>query len=687
MSVLVIVESPGKTAKISKFLGTGYNVVASIGHIRQLADTGEDSTGITLSSSPPRVDCEYVPVEGASKRIKALKNRARKASQVILATDPDREGEAIAWHLAQVLGLQKPQRARFSEITQTAVQQAVNNPEVLDENLAAAARARDALDKLVGYKLSPLLWQLNNGAKSAGRCQSVALHLLCKRQKAIACFEPLTYWVVEAEFAEGFTAHYEDNDDSRRIFERSEASAIAQAVRESKPDVTCIERQEQKRNPPPPLTTSTLQQIAGNKLGFRSSQTMKVAQQLYEAGAITYHRTDSVTLSPEFQQQARAWLQKKAPDCVPTNNVKHRSRGDAQEAHEAIRPTQIEGHPKLSQRQQKLYDLIWARAIASECAAAVVEGVSLEIDIDGDYRLVARGQRLVEAGYTAFWNNLQADNPLPELFEGQQLTLAKVANESRQTKPPQRLSEPELVSVLESEGVGRPSTYAAIVETLISRKYLRRQQRQLTPTQLGIEVDDFLQRVVPQLLKPSFTAQMEKALDDVASGQTDWQSYIVNWHHKEFLPALEQGQSIAQTEFATPQDRPTNYVCQMCGTPGLIKHFSNNPKLEVDHYLKCPQCDSPHFWNEGDYQLPYRLRRRARAKSENLTEHQCPVCGSPLELHQYQRGGISQKMLRCSQLKEPQCDRVAYFPFPGGWRSKHHGTIVESQTADFSGVV
>ena len=402
MSVLVIVESPGKTAKISKFLGTDYNVVASVGHIRQLADTGQDNTGITLSSSPPRVDCEYVPVEGASRRIKALKNQARTASQVILATDPDREGEAIAWHLAQVLGLSNPQRARFSEITQTAVQQAVNNPETLDENLAAAARARDALDKLVGYKLSPLLWQLNNGAKSAGRCQSVALHLLCDRQKAIACFEPKTYWVVEAEFAEGFTARYEDNDNSRRIFDRSEAEAIAQAIRESKPYITCVERQEQKRNPPPPLTTSTLQQIAGNKLGFSAKKTMQIAQQLYENGTITYHRTDSVTLSPEFQQQVREWLQQEAPDCVPADKVKHRSRGSAQEAHEAIRPTQIVGRPKLSQQQQKLYDLIWARAIASQCAAAVVEGVSLEIDIDGDYRLVARGQRLIEAGYKVF---------------------------------------------------------------------------------------------------------------------------------------------------------------------------------------------------------------------------------------------------------------------------------------------
>ena len=686
MSVLVIVESPGKTKKISKFLGKDYNVVASVGHIRQLADTADDNTGVTLSSTPPRVDCEYAPIEGASRRIQELKRQARTVSQVILATDPDREGESIAWHLWQVLGLSNPQRARFSEITQTAVQQAVNNPEPLDQNLAAAARAREVLDKLVGYKLSPLLWQLENGAKSAGRCQSVALHLLCQREKAIASFQPLTYWVVEAEFLEGFIARYEDNDDSRRIFDYSEASAIAQAVRESNLNVTCIHRQEQKRNPPPPLTTATLQQLAGNQLGFSAKETMQVAQKLYEAGAITYHRTDSVTLSPEFVQLLRKWLQSEAPDCLPPARVKHRSRG-GQEAHEAIRPTQINRRPSLSGRQQELYSLIWARAIASECTAAVIENVSIEIEIDVERRLVARGHRRIKAGYTHFWDNLKTDNALPKLVEGQSLNLRKVTNESSQTLPPQRLSEPELISTLESSGVGRPSTYAAIVETLIARKYVSRQQRQLEPTQLGKEVDDFLLRVVPQLLEPAFTARMEKALDTVASGERDWQSYIVHWYQQEFLPALEQGQEIAQTEFATPEDKQTNYVCQMCGTPGLTKHFSNNPKLEVDHYLKCRKCNSPHFWNEGDYQLPYRLRRRAQSKSENLTSHQCPACDSPLELHQYQLRGIEQKMLRCSQLKKPSCDRVAYFPFPGGWRSKHHGTIVESQTADFSGVI
>jgi len=680
MATLVILESPGKKGKVAKYLGTGYTVEASVGHVRQLADTGEDSTGIAFEGD--LVHCNYAPVSGAKRRIDALKSKAEKADRVILATDPDREGEAIAWHLAQELGLRQVKRARFSEITEAAVQKAVANPQPLDTNLAEAARARDALDKLVGYKLSPLLWKLGNGAKSAGRCQSAALHLLCDRERQIEQFQPKTFWTVAADLG-GFGAEYEDDEGNRRIFDRDRARAIARAVEQSKPVVANVDKQTQRRNPPPALTTSTLQQEAGKRLGFGTDKTMKLAQKLYEAGAITYHRTDSVELSPEFCAEVRDWLQTNAPDAVPEQTS---NRSGAQAAHEAIRPTEVDRtEVDVSADADRLYELIRARAIASQCAKAVLERVRVEVQA-GETRLTATGQTLVSPGYTQFWNNLKQDNPLPALQQGQALDLNKVLCQRDKTKPPSRLKEPELVKRLETDGIGRPSTFASIVKTLLSRKYVERSRGYLVPTQLGREVDDFLSRVTPELLKPSFTAAMESSLDAIAEGKKQWERYITSWYRKKFLPSLEQGEQIAAEEFGRAADEQTEHTCQFCGAEGLTKRYSNSPKLETDHYLVCPECESPHFWRDGDYQLPYRLRRRADASQKELSKHDCPECGAKLEVHRYERDGQQREMLRCSELRKDRCDRVAFFPSPAGWRSKHYPTLTEG-ALDFSDLV
>jgi DNA topoisomerase-1 len=581
---LVIVESPGKIKKISQYLGTDYQVVASFGHVRALADSGQDHTGVSLQNDPPTVECDYIFLEGASSRLRALKSLARQAQEVILATDPDREGEAIAWHLAQVLSLKKPMRAKFTEITQSAVTQAIQQSQPLDLQLVEAARTRDVLDKLVGYRLSPLLWKLNKGAKSAGRCQSAALHLLCQRDREIQGFVPKKYWRIEAHF-QNFIATYENEAGQARIFDSADASQIAQAVEKSSPVVYQIQKTEQQKFPPPPLITSTLQQESGIHLGFSSQKTMKLAQQLYEAGVITYHRTDSVRLSPEFQGSVNSWLKCNHPKAERTELAQHSNRANSQAAHEAIRPLQVECRQiSLNQDCQSLYDLIWNRAIASQCTEAIVEQMRVEM-VAGNKRLVAQGQRLVKAGYTIFWNNLKADRLLPELGERQSLELQKVETLAEQTQPPSLFTEPSLVKRLETEGIGRPSTYATIIATLESRGYVKRESKKPIPTQLGQEVDNFLGRVVPKLIESSFTAQMENSLDQIAQGKVDWQNYLVQWYEADFFPALVKGQQLAETEFALPPDQETAYLCQFCAQPGLVKIFSNNPRLGIDHYL------------------------------------------------------------------------------------------------------
>lgn len=456
---LLVVESPGKVKKLSQILGSEWIVRASCGHIRELSDEGEDALGFSMDGSS--VQCHYVPRDQRSKEtIQQLKSAAKQVSEVVLGTDPDREGETIAWHLKEVLGLREPKRVVYTEITASAVQSAIAHPRKLDLNLVGAGLCRDCLDKLVGYKGSPLVWALNNGAKSVGRVQSSTLHLICQREREIQSFVPQDYWSVWVDYVEGFRAFYkgavntrsnspeaevEIHDDaagnsttapeSTRVLAEAEANRLVEEARRHPHQIVQYEGKVANRQPPPPFITSTLQQAAGSKLKFAPEKTMQLAQKLYEAGLITYMRTDSVMLSPEFCESARQWLEQNDPQNVPTQVARHRSSKTAQQGHEAIRPTDVfrpsaQLRIELSTDEFNLYVMIWKRAIASQCRPAQLRK-TVVITQSGQILWQARGQVVEFLGYTRYWPNLSKDTLLPTLQQGQMVTLENAGHEKK----------------------------------------------------------------------------------------------------------------------------------------------------------------------------------------------------------------------------------------------------------------
>ncbi|MEQ8383179.1 MAG: type I DNA topoisomerase [Coleofasciculus sp. A1-SPW-01] len=722
MANLLIIESGGKVKKLKSILGAGWTVKASMGHVRELADDGEDSLGFDLDGS--HIHCRYVPRSSQAKKILSeLRGAIRQADRIYLGTDPDREGETIGWHLTQALRLKNPLRVTYTEITKAAVDRAIAHPKTLDSNLVAAGRARDCLDKLVGYKGSRLVWRLNNGCKSMGRVQSATLHLLVKREQEILAFKPQDYWVVWVEYQEGFKAVYAGRtypqttqrrnsrdknktqpDDAgeetpvsegTRVLSQEDADQLVAIARTHAHYVVTVEGKTVKQSPPAAFITSTLQQSAGAKLKLNPEVTMKIAQSLYEAGHITYMRTDSVALSPEFCQAAKQWLLQHDPDNVPARVAAHRSKSGAQEAHEAIRPTHVERTPEqlsvqLTRDEAKLYDLIWNRAIATQCCQAQLSKTRI-VTQSGDVFWEARGQVLLVPGYTRYWHNIAADSQLPRVQPGQPLTLDNAGADKKQTQPPPRYSEPKLVQAMERSGIGRPSTYAPTIKTLKARNYVQLSKGKLQPTQLGMELDAFLAQVLPDLIQPEFTAKMESDLDAIASGKLDWECYLTGWNRDYFAPALNSAFSqvpeIASQTQSTPKGeskrRPrtelTDYSCPKC-QHRMTKVFSTSKKLKADHFLSCDNreggCGAVMFWNAkaGEYELPRSDRpvtakpakpaKSAKpAKPANLTEYICPKCGKPLELYEYEKEGQTKKMLRCANPKSRQgkCKNVAYF--------------------------
>ncbi|HCF29866.1 MAG TPA: type I DNA topoisomerase, partial [Cyanobacteria bacterium UBA11049] len=468
---LLLIESAGKLKKLKSILGSGWNVKATMGHVVELANDGEDSLGFTLDREHNQVECRYIPRGARGKKVLAeLRSLVQQAESVILATDPDREGETIAWHLAQQLRLKNPTRVVYTEITEKAVRSAIARPRPLDLNLVAAGRCRDTLDKLVGYKGSPLLWKLGNGAKSMGRVQSATLHILGEREREIQAFVPHDYWSVFVDYAEEFCAYYagkavnltataaetQTSDDaadpkekqveSVRVLSQPQADELVAIAREHPHHVVRIDSSTTTRKPPAPFTTSSLQQAAGSRLKYRSERTMQIAQSLYEQGYITYMRTDSVQLSEDYCQQARAWLQKHDPENIPQTVARQKSKTGAQEAHEAIRPTDVDNTPDnlsvvLSQEEAKLYSLIWGRALASQCQPAVLQKTQI-LSRSKDVFWQARGQVVKFRGYTVYWNDIKSDSQLPIVQQGQQLTLLQADAEKKQTVPPPRYTEP-----------------------------------------------------------------------------------------------------------------------------------------------------------------------------------------------------------------------------------------------------
>ena len=714
---LLIVESPGKVKKLSKILGSDWIVRASCGHIRELSNEGEDSLGFIMDGQ--NVRCRYIPrSQQAKETISKLKAAVNQVQEVILATDPDREGETIAWHLKEALGLKEPKRVVYTEITEAAVRAAVAKPRKLDTNLVGAGLCRDCLDKLVGYKGSPLVWALNNGAKSVGRVQSATLHLICQREREILAFVPQDYWSVWVDYAEGFRAFYkgminappetvqqdtQENDDtiikksetaeSTRVLSEAEAERLVTQARNHPHKIVQYEGKIASRQPPPPFITSTLQQAAGSRLKFAPEKTMQVAQKLYEAGLITYMRTDSVMLSPEFCASVRKWLEQNDPQNVPQTAARHRSNKTAQEAHEAIRPTDVfrpsvELRVELTPDEFDLYVMIWKRAVASQCRSAQLRK-TLVIIQSGEILWQARGQVVEFLGYAKYWSNLSKDTLLPNLQQGQILTLENAGHEKKQTQPPPRYSEPKLVQLMERKGIGRPSTYSPTIATLKKRGYVELTKAILQPTTLGLEVDDFLEKALPDLLKTEFTAKMEDALDSIASGKEPWQKYLTSWNQDYFAPALVKAKTVpiavSNGKKTTATEREYEKSRTRCPECNNYLAKIKSSKVKKKYFLKCVSgCENVVlFWNDYNktWQVPGTKTEKTTPDQKSpgkLTKYPCPVCKKPLEEYIYTKDGQNKTMLRCSDSKARQDSKhkeAVYFNTAKGWWSPKFGNL------------
>ncbi len=584
---LVIVESPSKAKTISKYLSGNdqrYEVVASVGHVRDLPKSNVKAIDIEHGFTP-----HYEISKGKERVVHEIETLAKKADEVLLATDPDREGEAIAWHVAEAAHLKKPKRVVFHEITKEAVSEALAHPRAIDMRLKEAQEARRVLDRLVGYDLSGLIWKKVRYGLSAGRVQSPALRILMEREREIRAFVPETFWVISAETktAAGtalvFTCAEEPRD--KKEMERIVAAGTAGAWR-----ITDIKETEVKRAPRAPFTTSTLQQTASSRLGFSPSRTMLIAQKLYEAGLITYMRTDSTTLSGQAIGQISNLIRKEYGEkYVEVRQYKTKSK-NAQEAHEAIRPTnaarESAGH---TDEQKRLYTLIWQRAVASQMADAktlrtrVTANISTELQIP-DFSV--NGSRILFDGWLRADPGAQQDDViLPKVTTGDSLTLIKMNTDERQTQPPARYSEAGLVKELEARGIGRPSTYASIIKTIIDRGYVEKIDRALKPTDTGDVVSTFLEENFGNYISDSFTADMENKLDEIANGEKEYVS-ILSEFYKPFAKEIKE-KSKSSKKITDLGPAAAEYTCPICGGPMIVKLGKNGKFLSCARFPDC----------------------------------------------------------------------------------------------------
>lgn len=709
---LLIVESPNKVKTIKGFLGSDWDVDASVGHITELANDGERNWGFEIDKDG--IETRFVPRGDRGRDvIKKLKGKVAKADAVYLATDPDREGEAISWHLLeQVVGKKPYHRVTYTEITETAIKAAIANPRKLDMPLVEAQRSRQVLDKLAGYELSRIVQQAGAG-KSAGRVQSAALHILCERERTILGFKATPYWTIACDYKEGFSASYigsdakataasdeaeeapvdeaadpdEQNEESggSRVLSEAEAAAIVKVAQSNPHKVIEFSVKQATKNAPPALTTSALQQAAGVKYGFSSEQVMQIAQSLFEGvdlpdgsrhGAITYHRTDSVSLAPEFCESVTVWLSGNHPELVPAKTTARKNKAGSQGAHEAIRPVDVKFTPEamkahLDDKQHKVYTLIWQRAVASLCAPAQIDRAKAIIQSGNTY-WQATGSVVKFPGYAKILGGLGGDKELPKLAQGQPLTLVKCAHTKQMTKPPGRFSEPKLVQTMERLGIGRPSTYASIMKTLKDREYVTVKGKLMIPSQTGLSVDECLMKVFPAVCDSKFTAKMEGDLDLISEGKKPWERYIADFYFNCFAPAIEKnGQAVVKASRKT-SDKP----CGSCGE--LLIEQPYKPKFDtpVKHFLKCANgCEGEvYFYNNTvkDWVKKGTVVEKPAPKPGKATEFVCQFCGKPMEEHSYTKDGQTKSMLRCSDLDAWKDERhksvgIYFMSSKGGW--------------------
>jgi DNA topoisomerase-1 len=720
MKKLLLVESPSKCKTIQAILGNEWQVEASFGHFTELAKDGEDSLGFTMHKDTNKIECRYQLTEGKGQQvITKLRAAVKNASEVVLATDGDREGEGIAWHLQQQLHLRNPKRAVYNQITPAAVKSAIANAHQLDLNLISAQRARQCLDRLIGFKVSPLV-RRTSGGSSAGRVQSVALHIVCQREREINAFVSKDYWSVWTEYTEGFRAYYagtneispvvedaEVTDDaaesdldqvveSKQVLSEAEASQIIEIARQNPHIVKEAKGVTVQKSPLPPFITSSLQQVASVRLGLSPEETMKVAQELFEGvdlpdgrkGLITYHRTDSTSLAPEFCAEVKEWLLKHDPDNVPKKTTRHREKANAQSAHEAIRPTYLSITPKtvkdhLSARQHQLYELIWRRAVASQCANAAIQKSRVIIQA-GSTLWETKGSILTFAGYTRYWNDLTKDKHLPDLKEDQVLFFSDLGFTQKQTQPPSRYSEAKLVQVLERQGVGRPSTFAAIVKTIKDRAYVLLKGKVLLPSDLGMSTDVVLHQTFPDLLRADFTAGMETTLDEISVGKLEWQGYLIGWHQSYFQPMLARAYSSLSGDLqpSNRQNELSDVACPECKKP-LSKIHSK--KVSGGHFLKCEHgCENlVMFWSDRRNQWEIPQPKNENPVAASLTDFPCPVCRKPLAMIPYRKDGVDKVMLKCSDPKtakrKDHADVIYFWTSQGKYWSKKFGELLGTE--------
>jgi DNA topoisomerase I len=641
---LIIVESPTKAKTISRFIGKNYKILSSYGHIRDLP---EKNIGIDIKND---FNPEYVIPEKAKKIVKELEQASQKATLVILATDQDREGEAIAWHIAQILKLNKDdyQRIAFHEITKTAIEQALANPKKIDMHLVDAQQARRILDRLVGYKLSPFLWRKVMKGLSAGRVQSVAVRLIVDREEEIKDFKPEEYWTIAALLLKNKDKKFEAKlikiDDKNLpkpgVKTKEEKDKILKDLKDAEYKVIEIKKKEVQKHPGPPFTTSILQQEAARKLGFSAKQTMFLAQRLYEQGYITYHRTDSLNLSSEALKAVKKFIEKeygKKYSLEAPRVYKNKSKG-AQEAHEAIRPTQPSRQPqqiksKLNPRQSKLYSLIWSKFIACQMTPARFDSVIADIQAR-KYLFRATGSILKFDGFLKAYPVKYKESELPPLDKEEILKLVKLIPEQHFTQPPARYTEASLIKVLEDYGIGRPSTYAPIISTIQERGYAGKdEQKRFVPTEIGSIVTEMLKENFPKIVDVKFTAYLEEDLDKIAENKQNWLKVLKDFYEPFNENLLEKYEAVKKKKL----EQPTDKKCPLCKSPLVIKLGRFGKFLACSNFPKCK------------YTEPLGEEKQLREKYRSEV---CDKCGAPMIV----KHGKFGPFLACSNY--PKCKNV-----------------------------
>jgi len=662
---LVIVESPAKAKTIGRFLGKDYKIEASVGHVRDLP---KSQMGVDIENA---FEPKYITIRGKGDVINKLKKEAKNAKKVFLATDPDREGEAISWHLASLLSIDDSSKCRvtFNEITQNAVKSAIKSPRAIDMDLVDAQQARRVLDRIVGYKISPLLWKNIKKGLSAGRVQSVASRLICDREEEIEKFISEEYWTITAKLSKlksklAFEAKfYGTKNEKVELKNEDQVNGILKDLEGKDFTAVKVKRSEKKKAPAPPFTTSTLQQEASRRMGFPTKKTMLVAQQLYEGievkgvgavGLVTYIRTDSTRISAEAQKEAQDLIKiKYGKEYIPDETRIYKNKSASQDAHEAIRPTHIQMTPEsikasLSNDQYKLYKLIWERFVASQMASAVYDTLTVDITA-GKYLFKASGSKVKFKGYMEAYvesrdeESESDENNIPEISEGEQLEKKKIEPKQHFTQPPQRYTEATLVKALEEKGIGRPSTYAPTITTILQRGYVIKDKKFLVPTELGKIVTDIMKNYFKDIVDVQFTAQMEKKLDDIEEGEKNWVEVMTEFYN-QFVDVFKEAETqIGRVEVP---DEVTDVLCEKCGRNMVVKtgrfgrflacpgfpECRNTKPIVEEAGVNCPKC--------GGKVLVKKTRKGKRYLGcENYpqctfmtwdkpTKENCPQCGN-----------------------------------------------------------